>query len=315
MARRDVLDNARLPRGDAVGAARDGAGRPARGIQRRLRQRSALPGPEDRGGRLRRAGVRLRARLPARQRAAQGRVLRARSVRAARHDDHDLGQQSAVDVPGAGDARAVAIRARRDRSRQPVRGRVRDEVFRARRDRIRCRSVRHLLDLRRDRLSAVRRDRLGDRRQPGPEQSRAVVRARVPGRRHRVQVRCRAVPHVAAGRVPGRALARDAVHRVRTQAGRAGIHAAHPRRRARRDLRGLGRDDTGGRGAVAAGRQHRGDRAIEHQAHAGLLDDRTRRLHPARGLLRHGEGLRGSAVLHADLYRRGGRRRSESSCC
>ena len=42
----------------------------------------------------------------------------------------------------------------------------------------------------------------------------------VPGRRHRLQVRRRAVPHVAAGRLPRRADADHAVHRLGAEAGR-----------------------------------------------------------------------------------------------
>src|SRR3546814_5899929 len=46
----------------------------------------------------------------------------------------------------------------------------------------------------------------------------ARYRRGVHGRRHRLQIRCRAVPHVAAGRLSRRADPDHAVHRLRAEA-------------------------------------------------------------------------------------------------
>ena len=51
-------------------------------------------------------------------------------------------------------------------------------------------------------------------REVGAAEPRPGLRARVHRRRHRVQVRRRAVPHVGAGRLPRRADGGDAVHRL-----------------------------------------------------------------------------------------------------
>ena len=105
----------------------------------------------------------------------------------------------------------------------------------------------------------------------------------LPARRPRLQGRGGAVPHVDARRVPGRA---DAGHRV---------HGRRPPRRPRSrrscacssarsrstsvDWRPI---DVGARGAVAARRQHRRGRPDRREAHARVLVDRARGLHPDR---------------------------------
>jgi NADH:ubiquinone oxidoreductase subunit 2 (subunit N) len=82
------------------------------------------------------------------------------------------------------------------------------------------------------------------------QQPAAMVRARIPDRRHRLQVRRRAVPHVAARRLRGRAYPGHAVPRLGAQARRAGARVPHPRGRARPAARDLEHDDHVRRRAV-----------------------------------------------------------------
>ena len=136
-----------------------------------------------------------------------------------------------------------------------------------------------------------------------------AARARVHRRGRRVQVRRRAVPHVAARRVPRRADARDVVHRLGAEDRVVRARVARADRRARaRARRGLARHADRAERAVARDRQSRRDRADEPEAHARVLDDLARRLHPARVHRGHGRGRLGRDVLHVRV-RADGRRR------
>ena len=75
-------------------------------------------------------------------------------------------------------------------------------------------------------------DELAARVGAAEHQRPGAARARVHHRRHRVQVRRRAVPHVAARRLSRRADARDAVHRLRAEARVVRARVARARRRA-----------------------------------------------------------------------------------
>ena len=144
-------------------------------------------------------------------------------------------------------------------------------------------------------------------REVGAAQPRPDLRPGVHHRRHRVQVRRRAVPHVGAGRLSRRADAGDAVHRLGAEDRVVRARDPRARRRARCDGRELaGHADRAG-GAVDAHRQRGRDRADEPQAHAGVLDDLARRLHPARHPRRHDRRLPRVDVLHADLRHHDGR--------
>ena len=136
-------------------------------------------------------------------------------VRAARHDAAGLGRQPRHGVSGSGTVRAVVLRAGRDQPRFGVVVGSGDEIFRARRARVGHAAVRHVDDLRRDRHAGpgenpcrwrVRRRQLAS--------GAAGVRRGLPRRRHRLQVRRRAVPHVGAGCLPGRADGSDDLHRL-----------------------------------------------------------------------------------------------------
>ena len=137
--------------------------------------------------------------------------------------------------------------------------------------------------LRRDRHDQPHRHRDVPRHHHAAPRRRAVARLRVPARRPRLQGRGRAVPHVDARRVPGRAHAGDRVHGL-----------GHEGRRVRRDPAHLRRAFPlysvdwrpivfGARRAVAARREHRRRRADRREADARVLVDQPRGLHPDRG--------------------------------
>ena len=92
---------------------------------------------------------------------------------------------------------------------------------------------------------------------------RLLFGARVHRRRRRVQVRRRAVPHVGAGRLPGRAHARDAVHRLGARRSRRSRSRCACSPKASAPLHDTGWQDMliVARGAVARRRQRRRDRA------------------------------------------------------
>ena len=148
--------------------------------------------------------------VPARARPVQGRSAGAGAVRHRRHDADGVRGQPGDGVPRPGNAGAVPVRAGRDRPRQPARLRSGDEVLRPGVARLGHAAVRHVADLRRDRLAGSAQRPRSD----GFGIARPVVdRHGVHRRGHRVQVRCRAIPHVAAGRLPRRADADHVVHR------------------------------------------------------------------------------------------------------
>ena len=82
-----------------------------------------------------------------------------------------------------------------------------------------------------DRHDEPHRHRDVPRDDRAPPRRRAAGRHRVPARRARLQGRGRAVPHVDARRVPGRAHAGHRVHGVGDEGGRVRGDAAHLRRR------------------------------------------------------------------------------------
>ena len=189
-------------------------------------QRHVRRGPDDERaeallGARRRLHAGLRAGLRARPRHVEGRALHADAVRAARDHADDLGEQPAGDLPRAGAAGAVAVRAGGAAAGRRALERGRDEVLRAGRARVGLPAVRHVDAVRRQRharhqrAGAARRDRAGGQ----PPVARA--RRRLRDRRPRVQARRGAVPHVGARRLPGRADARDAADRLRAEARRS----------------------------------------------------------------------------------------------
>ena len=111
---------------------------------------------------------------------------------------------------------AVPLRDGRAAARLGGRHRGGDEVLRARRARLRHAALRHVDDLRRDRHA---RDRRGGAAHvaaaPAHRAHRPGLRPGVRRRRHRLQARRRAVPHVGARRLPRRADRGDAVRSAR----------------------------------------------------------------------------------------------------
>ena len=94
---------------------------------------------QDRGLRRSRRVVPVLARVPAQARHPARRVLRAGAVRAARHHGAGLGEQPRDDLPRCRAAVALAVRDGRVQPRVGHRGRIRDEVLRARRRLLRAR--------------------------------------------------------------------------------------------------------------------------------------------------------------------------------
>ena len=126
----------------------------------------------------------------------------------------------------------------------------------------------------------------GGHRRGGLRSHRRVGAA---ARRHRpdlgrpaVQDRRRAVPRLDPGRLPGRPHGGHRVHGRLHQGGRVRCAAAAVLRRLRPRALGLDADDRHHRGADHAGRLHPGDHPDRHQADAGLLLDRARRVRPRR---------------------------------
>ena len=257
-----------------------------------------------RGGRARFC---LLARLSGPPKPVQGRVLHSRALRAARDHGHDLGPQPVDDLSWPRTPVAFALCARGVQSRVGDGGRVGDEVLRARRDRFGHVAVRHLPALRRYRDA---RDQHARRTPVRPRWHRHTGsgRTRVHRRRRRVQVRRRAVSHVGARRLSGRADPGDALHRFRTQdrGVRAGLAGAR-RRPGRRACELAGHVDRAV-DPVARDRQRRRDRADESQAHACLFDDLARRVHPHGFHRGHGRRAQCSALLHGQLRHHGRRR-------
>ncbi len=173
------------------------------------------------------------------------------------------------------------------------------EVLRARRAGLGHAAVRPVHDLRRYRQPA---DRGG--RQPHRRASRRTRRcwssAWCSSSRDWASSSARAVSHVGAGRLPGRAHCRDPADRQRARARGLRLRAAHPGRGARRPgaAAPVARDADPAVGAVDGDRQRHRHRADQHQAHARLLHHLPHGLHAARHSERHGERLRRGDVLH-----------------
>ncbi len=162
--------------------------------------------------RHRRADARVLAQLPDGTRAVPRRDLRADDVRAARHDGDDFGQSFPAAVSRAGADVAVAVRDDCAATGIGPGGRSGDEILRPRRARFRPAALRHVDDLRRDR-DPRRRARRHDCFRRRRQQDHAGFRPGIRRLGDRVQARRRAVPHVGARRVRGRADGDDAVRR------------------------------------------------------------------------------------------------------
>ena len=136
-----------------------------------------------------------------------------------------------------------------------------------------------------------------------------LARLRAPARRARVQGRGRAVPHVDARRVPGRAHAGDRVHGRRDEGRRVRARCC-----ASSSARSTCTASTGGRRSAALAvlsllvgidRRARADR---REAHARVLVDQPRGLHPDRRAGRDRRGHERRALLPARLRGDGLRR-------
>ncbi len=124
----------------------------------------------------------------------------------------------------------------------------------------------------------------------------------------RLQDLRRAVPHVDARRLRGRADAGDRVLRLRAEARGDGAHRARRRRRLPADHARLAADRHLHRHRLDGARRLRRDRADQHQAADGLFLDRPYGLRAGRARRRHGAGRAGRDPLHRDLRRDDARR-------
>ena len=238
--------------------------------------------------------------------AAGGRVLLADPLRDHRDDGHGRRPRPDGDLPGP---RAHVDRRLRPGRLQPARPPQRGsgpQVFPARRLRQRLPPLRHRADLRSDRQ---RQHPFGGRRHTGrrgpggtPGSWGGAARDRV-----RLQGRRRALPHVDPGRLRRGPHTRHRVHGRGRQGGRLRRLPARVRGGARRRLRPVVERPVVARGDHDGGRQRDRARAVQRQAHAGLLLDRARGLPPggARGRQRHGRGRAPvlPAGLHGDEHR------------
>ena len=204
--------------------------------------------------------ARLHAPLRGLARHAQGRALHALDVLAARHPGHAGGQQLPGRLPRPRADVALALRARRHAPRRHRRDRGGDEVLRPRRAGERLPALRPVDDVRRDRLARDQRGLQGDRHRPDQPRG-ARPRHRLRRRRARLQARRRAVPHVGARRLPGRADVDDAARRRRAQARRLRDHDPPARRGNDRRRPRLAADAGAALARVDAARQPGGDRA------------------------------------------------------
>ena len=139
----------------------------------------------------------------------KGEFFTLSAVLAARHLGDGVGQQLPGRLPRPGADDAEPVRAGRAAPRPSAGHRSGDEVLRARRAGQRLPALRPVDDVRRDRLARPRRGLQGDRHRPH-QQGGADLRPGVRRRRPGLQARRRAVPHVGARRLPGRAHRGDA---------------------------------------------------------------------------------------------------------
>ena len=264
-----------------------------------LRRAAARPGGARQPRRLLRRAGRVRARQRQREGRGQGRVhhhrgVPAAAVRGRRHAGLPGGQRPADAVHRAGGLLAPAVPA--VRAGPPQAAHVaggRGQVLPARRLRLRVHAVRHRPAVRLRGLRVVR----DDRARSSTARSRTIDPAladtmgndallldrRRDGRHGpAVQGRRRAVPHVDAGRLPGRADPGDRLHGGGDQGGRVRRAAAAAVRRAAGPALGLAAGHVGRRDRHHAGRCDRRDHADRHQAAAGVLVDRARRASSSR---------------------------------
>ena len=186
------------------------------------------------------------------------RILRDHAVCDERHDVDGDGQRSAGHLPRARGAVAFGVRAHRDQARQRGEHGGRLQVLPPRRILERGLPLRHRVLLRSGREHAPREDRVGPGiagdgaeraglRGPGPADGRLCV-----------QGVGRAIPHVDAGRLPGRADDRDRLHVHRRQGGGLRRLRARLPVRVRAVARGLDAGPVGGVGRDDDRREHRG---------------------------------------------------------
>ncbi len=250
-------------------------------------------------------------RRRARRRAARRRlppprgIRRAGGLRAVPHVRHrwrrdGCGQRPDRAVPRARDAVDRAVRARRI---EPSPGRVAGvgpQVLRPRRLLVGVLPLRHRTALRRDghhapdvvdpdaRLSIF--SYLRDNVFLGEKQSLLLAGIALLLVGLGVQDRRRAVPHVDARRLPGRAVAGHRVHGVGGQGRRVRGAAAGAHVRPGRSPGRLAAGDLGRRGPHARRRLDPRGRADQREADARLLLDQPRRVHPRRGRSGVGQG-------------------------
>ena len=168
----------------------------------------------------------------------------------------------------------------RDRPRRLARGRA--QVPDHRRDGLGGAALRLGAHLRLDRRARLRGDRRRDERRRPRRRPDPARRARDDPGRPGVQGLGRAVPHVDARRLRGRADPGDGLHGGRDEGGRARPHPPGPDRGLSRERGRL--DDRGRRPRLHLARlgQHRRARPAARQAAPGVLVDLARRVHADR---------------------------------
>ena len=192
------------------------------------------------------------------------------------HDDHGRRHRPDHQLHRPRDDGGLVLHPRRVHQAEPAVERGGGEVLPARRLLARHPALRDVAPLRAVRLDEHAGDG-GGVRGPGAQPA-AGARGDPRRQRHGLQDRGGAVPHVGAGRLRGRA---DADHRVpvgRLEGGVVRDAAADLHDRAAVDERRLAAAVRGAGDRHDDGRQPRGADADQHQADAGLLVDRARRL-------------------------------------
>ncbi len=144
-----------------------------------------------------------------------------------------------------------------------------------------------------------------------------AVRAGVHRRRSRFQAFRRAVSHVGARRLSGRADRGDALYRVGAQAGGVRVRDAPAGERPGRGLpgRAVAVDAHHHGRALARDRQHYRDRANQPEAHARVFDDFTHGVPAARRARRQQRRLRVGDVLRHGLRADDARDFRHDICC
>ena len=238
--------------------------------------------------------------LPRDRGRAARRVLLPDPVRDARHDDHGRRHRSHHHLHRPRDDGGVVLHPGRLHQAEPAVERGGGQVLPARRVLARHPAVRHVAAVRpvgHDATCASMATAFaGQERDP-----RLRARGHPGRRRHRLQDRRGAVPHVGARRLRRGA---DADHRVpvgRLEGGVVRDAAADLPRGAAVDERRLAAAVRGAGDRHDDGRQRRRADADEHQADARVLVDRARRLPADRRRRRHAARRHGDADLPAGL--------------